>query len=288
MNLGSALQINPTTKQVEVANVDIARFASTVRPIALFSSDPSLPDSNYPAGTYGFNVTSHAFKRVNDAGNAWVLAINGGKDIQAGSITATQIDTTSLNAAVAALGYATITYLTANYITASAIAASYATFGYLGANYLTAASIAANYATIAALHAETIDVSRLSAGTVSVSSDTNPVITVKRNTSSLQTSISPQGVKILDSAGNLAVNLTAGSTGDLSLYYQGASKARLSSIFSGGNGSLELTALSGGGRFFVSADGTLEFGPLPSSNPGAGSKRFWYDPADGNRVKFAA
>lgn len=27
---------------------------------------------------------------------------------------------------------------------------------------------------------------------------------------------------------------------------------------------------------------------LPSTNPGAGTKRFWYDPADGNRVKFAA
>jgi hypothetical protein len=27
---------------------------------------------------------------------------------------------------------------------------------------------------------------------------------------------------------------------------------------------------------------------LPSSNPGAGSKKFWYDPSDGNRVKFAA
>ena len=27
---------------------------------------------------------------------------------------------------------------------------------------------------------------------------------------------------------------------------------------------------------------------LPSSNPGAGTKKFWYDPSDGNRVKFAA
>jgi hypothetical protein len=27
---------------------------------------------------------------------------------------------------------------------------------------------------------------------------------------------------------------------------------------------------------------------LRATNPGAGSKQFWYDPADGNRVKFAA
>jgi hypothetical protein len=26
---------------------------------------------------------------------------------------------------------------------------------------------------------------------------------------------------------------------------------------------------------------------LPASNPGAGTKQLWYDPADGNRVKFA-
>jgi hypothetical protein len=30
----------------------------------------------------------------------------------------------------------------------------------------------------------------------------------------------------------------------------------------------------------------LVIGALPSSSPGAGTKRFWYDPADGNRVKY--
>ena len=30
----------------------------------------------------------------------------------------------------------------------------------------------------------------------------------------------------------------------------------------------------------------LQITGLPSSNPGAGSKQFWYDPADGNRVKY--
>jgi hypothetical protein len=27
---------------------------------------------------------------------------------------------------------------------------------------------------------------------------------------------------------------------------------------------------------------------LPNANPGGGSRQLWYDPADGNRVKFAA
>jgi hypothetical protein len=33
--------------------------------------------------------------------------------------------------------------------------------------------------------------------------------------------------------------------------------------------------------------GTVDMPNLPAGNPGAGSKQLWYDPADGNRVKFA-
>jgi hypothetical protein len=33
--------------------------------------------------------------------------------------------------------------------------------------------------------------------------------------------------------------------------------------------------------------GGVVFDNLPSTNPGAGSKQIWYDPADGNRVKYA-
>lgn len=32
---------------------------------------------------------------------------------------------------------------------------------------------------------------------------------------------------------------------------------------------------------------TLAMSALPSSNPGAGGKQLWYDPADNNRVKYA-
>ena len=34
--------------------------------------------------------------------------------------------------------------------------------------------------------------------------------------------------------------------------------------------------------------GSIALPLLPSSNPGAGTKKLWYDPADGNRVKYAA
>jgi hypothetical protein len=40
--------------------------------------------------------------------------------------------------------------------------------------------------------------------------------------------------------------------------------------------------------FVFGAAGKLSVPSLPSSNPGAGTKQFWYDPADGDRVKFSA
>jgi hypothetical protein len=51
------------------------------------------------------------------------------------------------------------------------------------------------------------------------------------------------------------------------------------SITNGSSG-ITLTAASG--------STTIRATDLPSSNPGSGAKQFWYDPSDGNRVKFAA
>lgn len=42
-----------------------------------------------------------------------------------------------------------------------------------------------------------------------------------------------------------------------------------------------------GGVGFAITTTALSVGGLPNANPGAGTKQFWYDPADGNRVKFA-
>lgn len=41
-------------------------------------------------------------------------------------------------------------------------------------------------------------------------------------------------------------------------------------------------------RLILFPDGGIAIPTLPSAVPGAGSYRLWYDPADGNRVKFAA
>jgi hypothetical protein len=65
----------------------------------------------------------------------------------------------------------------------------------------------------------------------------------------------------------------------------------------GTNGSAGQNSYMSASGFLTSNGGATQafLGPselsitgLPSSNPGAGSKKFWYDPSDGNRVKFAA
>ena len=69
-------------------------------------------------------------------------------------------------------------------------------------------------------------------------------------------------------------------------------------VYFGNSLSVQLGSSGGVGRLFVTDTSTShegELGPdvlkiqdLPSSSPGAATKKFWYDPSDGNRVKFAA
>lgn len=177
-------------------SIAIDHFAAGIRPVSIFTANPTLPDPLYPPGAFGYNITTPAFLKVNAAGTAWIKAVNGGADIQAGTVTATQIDTTILNAAQVSAAYASFTYLAANYITASSIAATYASFTYLGANYITAATIsatyanittvAATYATISALNAKTITANSITTGTCSASvSFTAPTLTITNGTNTV-------------------------------------------------------------------------------------------------------
>lgn len=79
----------------------ISKFASGIRPVALMTTDATLPSSSYPAGTYGFNTTSRILKRVNSAGNAWELGVSGAdimvNSIVAGTVQSGSISTTDLN-----------------------------------------------------------------------------------------------------------------------------------------------------------------------------------------------
>lgn len=56
----------------------------------------------------------------------------------------------------------------------------------------------------------------------------------------------------------------------------------------GASAGKDLVLGAAGGGLRVTASGGLALTSLPSSNPGAGTKQFWYDPSDSNRVKFAS
>ena len=166
--------------ELSPAGVAIANFGAGTRPVSIFTTNPALPDANYPPGSFGYNISgTPSFLRVNAAGNAWVKAINGGADIQAGTVTAIEIDATILSAAQVAAAYVTTTYLTTNYLTASTITANYMTATYIAANYASFGYLSANYATIGALNAHTITADKITGGTCAATvSFTAPVITV--------------------------------------------------------------------------------------------------------------
>ncbi len=109
-----------------------------------------------------------------------------------------------------------------------------------------------------------------------------------------------------DSGGNVAISLAAGALTvniDTTNYFK-VTQVGAQTNFSQVGPNLIRTDAGGGVRYAqlsssgtasgVDLSGTWSIGSavfsmtaLPSSNPGAGSKRFWYDPTDGNRVKFA-
>ena len=58
-----------------------------------------------------------------------------------------------------------------------------------------------------------------------------------------------------------------------------------------GSSGIAIGTFSGGGlaeRLRLTGSGGIALPTLPSTNPGAGTKQLWYDPADGNRIKYAA
>lgn len=87
--------------------------------------------------------------------------------------------------------------------------------------------------------------------------------------------------RLYDAVGD-SMDIHWGPTGRLSMAATG-----------GGEGGFIFYAQTGGGDgsmnecFRIDGNGQCFMKRLRSTNPGAGSKQIWYDPADGNRVKFA-
>jgi hypothetical protein len=70
--------------------LDIASFASTIRPPVLVPAKPTFPNALYPAGTIFYHTVQHKLYRVNAAGNDWQAAV-GADDLIANCITAGQL-----------------------------------------------------------------------------------------------------------------------------------------------------------------------------------------------------
>lgn len=78
-----------------------ASFAAGIRPVAIVSTLPSLPDANYPPLSYAVLTTdSRLYKNI---ANVWVLGVDGA-DIVADSITAGKIAAGAIGASEIAVG----------------------------------------------------------------------------------------------------------------------------------------------------------------------------------------
>lgn len=75
-------------KGERVTNIPIASFASTIRPVGLGSVLPSLPNTDYPEGSYFYNVNNDTLYR--STGTSWVQAVSS-NDIQANAVIAGKI-----------------------------------------------------------------------------------------------------------------------------------------------------------------------------------------------------
>jgi len=104
-DIDSASIIFDASNRVALGTIPIASYAATERPVVLFVSNPALPDSRYPAGSYGKNTSAQTLLQVSPGGNAWISGVNSqdlaansvvaGK-IAAGTVTTTELATTEI------------------------------------------------------------------------------------------------------------------------------------------------------------------------------------------------
>jgi hypothetical protein len=253
-NLGYTMQINGSN-QLVLANLPCV------------AGLPALPSATYPAGSVvcdtlsgtdpstGLATPAYTLYR-NPTGSQWV-ASQTPADLVAGAIA-----------------------------TGVSIAAAQITAGTLVAGVVYAGAIAC---------------SQLQAGTISVSiSLTSPTIIVTAG--GVTTTIGPSalasgygtaayGVEVANSTVNVGMVATGGS-------YPGGTIAILNAAGTQALAVMAYSTLIGHGVVVLQdptmthvaylSPSELQITDLPSTNPGAGSKQFWYDPSDGNRVKFAA
>jgi len=135
--------------------IDITPFASTIRPVAIVAALPTLPDTDYPAGSCCVLTTDGKLYR--NVAEVWTAAVPT-SDLT-GYIAGDQIVANSITAGQIAAGAITASELHADAVTADKI------------NVATLAAIVANLGAITAgsLNAVTVTASTISGGTVTAS-----------------------------------------------------------------------------------------------------------------------
>ena len=97
-------------------------FADTIRPVAVVTSLPALPDASYPVGSFAFLTTDAKLYRNTD-GSTWSKAVDGG-DLAAGTVANTALVADSITAGEIAAGAISTSELAASAVTADKIAAA--------------------------------------------------------------------------------------------------------------------------------------------------------------------
>jgi hypothetical protein len=144
---------------------------------------------------------------------------------------------------------------------------------------LAAAQISAGTLAAGVVYAGQINAGQINAGTISVA------LTLTATT----IDVTSGGIQIQLDGTNYVLITNSGSSIWAQHHYAYFRVQRASDPFWYGQLSLATLTLSssGGANTAILTPTGLEITGLSSSSPGAGSKGFWYDPADGNRVKFA-
>ena len=104
--------------QIAATTLNTAAFAATIRPVTLVSTGsalPGLPDALYPPGSVAYIIDAATLVKASSA-NTWVRLIDGGSDIIAGTIRATEICAHTITAGQIAAGAITTTELYAGEI----------------------------------------------------------------------------------------------------------------------------------------------------------------------------
>lgn len=124
--------------------IDVAKFASGIRPVQIVSSLPALPDANYPEGAVVFLTTDDKLYR--STGSGWTASVPT-TDLS-GQITTTQISDNAISTPKLAAGAVTTAKLAAGAVTANELAANSVVAGKVAAGAISTNELAAKAVTI--------------------------------------------------------------------------------------------------------------------------------------------